>query len=421
VEAEREMAEIKEAVIVDYARTPFGTASAKRPGFFADKRADDLAAIVVEELLERTKIDPASIDEVIMGAANQSGEQANPGRGIGLMTCPFEVAGLSVDRACCSSMTAAHIACMAIELGLGDIYIAGGIENLSHFPIPLITPDADFFKLAEEFGTSRALPNARLFEKVDLWDIVGMGLTGERLAKVFDISREEQDQWALRSNLRAAAAQREGKFKHEIVPVEGKLPDGTVKLVDYDQSVRPDSTIEKIRALPPVFKPDGTICAASASGESDGAAAGVFMSKEKAKELGLVPMVTIRGMAWVGVDPKILGYGSTVASRKALKRAGLSVDDIDLWEINEAFAVVPLVQIKEMGIGPEKVNVDGGACCIGHPTGASGLRILGTLAREMNRRSSRYGLAAICGAWGAGTATVVEREVYWEAHRAFLS
>jgi len=266
------MAEIRDAVIVDYARTPFGAASKKRPGFFADRRADDLAAVVVEELLERTKIDPASIDEVIMGAANQAGEQANPGRGIGLMTCPFEVAGLSVDRACCSSMTAAHIACMAIQLGLGDIFIAGGIENVSHFPIPLITPDADFFKMAEEFGTSRAQPNPKLFEKVDLWDVVGMGLTGERLAELFGISREEQDQWALRSNLRAAAAQREGKFKHEIVPVEGKLPDGTVKLVDYDQSVRPDSTIEKIRTLPPVFKPDGRICAASASGESDGAA-----------------------------------------------------------------------------------------------------------------------------------------------------
>ncbi|TET75107.1 MAG: thiolase family protein [Dehalococcoidia bacterium] len=415
------MAEIRDAVMVDYARTPFGVASRKNPGFFADKRADDLAAVVVEELIKRTRIDPASIDEIIMGAVYQGGEQSSPGRGIGLMTCPVEVAALSVDRACCSSMTGAHIACMAIQLGLGDIFIVGGIESHSHFPAPLITADTDLVALAEEIGSSRGLPNARIFEKVDLNAVVSMGLIAEKLAAMYDISREEQDQWALRSNLRAAAAQREGKFKHEIVPIEGKLPDGTVKLVDYDQGVRPDSTIEKIRSLPPLYKPDGTICAASTSGENDGAAVAVLMSKEKAKELGLVPMVTVRAMAWVGVDPAIMGYGATVASRKALERAGLSVDDVDLWETNEAFATLPLLQIKEMGIDPEKMNVNGGACCIGHPTGASGMRVLGTLAYEMNRRGARYGLAAICGAWGAGAATVVVREDYWEGRRAFLS
>jgi len=415
------MAEIRDAVMVDYARTPFGVASRKKPGFFADKRADDLAAVVVEELIKRTRIDPASIDEIIMGAVYQGGEQSSPGRGIGLMTCPVEVAALSVDRACCSSMTGAHIACMAIQLDLGDIFIVGGIESHSHFPAPLITADTDLVALAEEIGSSRGLPNARIFEKVDLNAVVSMGLIAEKLAAMYDISREEQDQWALRSNLRAAAAQREGKFKHEIVPVEGKLPDGTVKLVDYDQGVRPDSTIEKIRSLPPLYKPDGTICAASTSGENDGAAVAVLMSKEKAKELGLVPMVTVRAMAWVGVDPAIMGYGATVASRKALERAGLSVDDVDLWETNEAFATLPLLQIKEMGIDPEKMNVNGGACCIGHPTGASGMRVLGTLAYEMNRRGARYGLAAICGAWGAGAATVVVREDYWEGRRAFLS
>jgi acetyl-CoA C-acetyltransferase len=415
------MTEIREAVIVDYARTPFGIASRKKPGFFAEKRADDLAVVVVEALIERTGIDPATIDEVIMGAVYQGGEQSSPARGIGLMTCPVDVAALSIDRACCSSMTGAHIASMAIQLGQGDIYVAGGIESHSHFPAPLITEDTDLMALAEEIGSSRGLPNLRIFEKVDLNAVVSMGLIGERLAAMYNISREEQDQWALKSNLRAAAAQRDGKFKNEIIPTEGKLPDGTVKLVDHDQGVRPDSTIEKIHSLPPLYKTDGTICTASTSGENDGAAAAVLMSKDKAEELGLVPMVTIRSMAWVGVAPEIMGYGASVASRKALERAGISIDDIDLVEINEAFAVLPLLQIKEMGIDPEKVNVNGGACCIGHPTGASGMRILGTLAYEMNRRGSRYGLAAICGAWGAGAATVVERKEYWEGRRAFGS
>ncbi len=415
------MAQIRESVIVDYARTPFGIASRKKPGFFADMRADDLAVIVVEALLKRTGIDPASVDEVIIGAVYQGGEQASPGRGIGLMTLPVEVAALSVDRACCSSMTSAHIATMAIQLGLGDIYITGGMESHSHFPAPLITEDTDLVALAEEIGSSRGLPNAKIFDKVDLNAVVSMGLIAERLAEMYKISREEQDQWAWKGNLRAAAAQREGKFRNEIIPVEGKLPDGTVELVDYDQGVRPDSTIEKISSLPPLYKPDGTICVASASGENDGAAIAVLMSKEKSRELGLVPMATIRSMAWVGVAPEIMGYGAVAASKKAVERAGLSVDDIDLVEVNEAFAVLPLMQIKDMGIDPEKVNVNGGACCIGHPTGASGMRVLGTLAHEMNRRGSRYGLAAICGAWGAGAATVIEREEYWEGRRAFLS
>jgi acetyl-CoA acetyltransferase family protein len=285
----------------------------------------------------------------------------------------------------------------------------------------LITEDTDLVALAEEIGSSRGLPNPHIFDKVDLNAVVSMGLIGERLAEDYNISRDEQDRWAWQSNLKAAAAQRDGKFKNEIVPVEGKLPDGTVKLLDYDEGVRPDSTIEKIRSLPPLYKPAGTICVASASGENDGAAATVLMSKERAQELGLVPMATIRSMAWVGVAPEIMGYGAVAASEKALERVGLSVGDIDLVEVNEAFAMLPLMQIKAMGIDPEKVNVNGGACCIGHPTGASGMRVLGTLAHEMNRRGARYGLAAICGAWGAGTATVIEREEYWEGRRAFLS
>jgi acetyl-CoA acetyltransferase family protein len=414
------MAELREAVLVDFVRTPFGRASKKKPGFFADVRSDDLGIVVVQSLMRRTRVDPAAVDDIIIGTPTQIGEQANVGRDIALAAdFPFEVPGLGVDRACCSSMAGAHIAVMAIQSGQADIIVSGGLESLSHFPNPVITPDADLVQLAKEYS-ARWQANPKIFERIDPTDIMGLGLSAEHVADVFDISREELDRWALRSNLRAAAAQREGKFKHEIIPVLGKLPDGTIALVDYDQCVRADSTIEKIRTLPPIYRPDGKINAASSSKEVDGAAAAMFMSGEKARELGLKPMVTVRSIAWTGIDPKIAPYGACTVSRKALERAGLSPGDIDLWEANEAFAAVPLVLIREFGIAPDRVNVNGGACCIGHPVGASGIWLLGTMAHEMNRRNSRYGLASIPGGAGQATAILVERESYWEGRRAFL-
>lgn len=419
------MAEPREVVMVDFARTPWGRGSSKRPGFFSHMRGDDLATIVIDELFKRTGLDRSMIEEITMGSPNMSGEQANPGRSVALMTCPFETRGLSVDRACTSSMAGAHFTIMAIQLGLEDIVISGGYESCSHFPIPLWTFDTDMEKMMEEAiatgATSRGLPNPRLWEIVDTGAMIGMGITAENLAEKYNISREEQDQWALRSNLRAAAAYKNGWFKREIIPCEGKLSDGTVKIVDYDEDVRPDTTIEKLRALPALYKENGTVTAASSSKQSDGAGAGVFMSKQKAKELGLVPMVTIRSIAWTACDPKIMGYSATTSSKLALERAGMSPGEIDLWETNEAFAVVPLVLTKELGIDSERVNVNGDACCIGHAIGASGIRVLGTLAHEMNRRGSRYGLASICGGFGQGTATVVEREEYWDGRRAWLS
>jgi len=419
------MAELREVVMVDFARTPFGRGSSKRPGFFSHMRGDDLASIVIEELLKRTKLDKSTIDEITMGSPNQTGEQANPGRSVALLTCPFETRGLSVDRACTSSMAGAHFGIMAIKLGLEDIVISGGYESCSHFPIPFFTFDTDMDAMMKEAiatgAASRGLPNPKLWEIVDPNAMIGMGVTAENLADMFNISREEQDQWALRSNLRAAAAYSEGRFKHEIIPIEGKFADGTVKMVDYDEDVRPDSAIEKLRSLPAIYKENGTVTAASSSKQSDGAGAGVFMPKEKARELGLVPMVTVRSIGWAACDPKIMGYSATLASKQALERSGLSAGDIDLWETNEAFAVVPLVLIKELGIDPETMNVNGDALCIGHPIGASGMRVVGTLAHEMNRRGSRYGLASICGGFGQGTAMLVEREEYWDGHRAWLS
>ena len=414
------MARLKEAVIVDFVRTPFGRASKKKPGFFADVRADDLGIIVAQALMKRTRVDPASIDDIIIGTPTQIGEQANVARDISLAAgFPFEVPGVSVDRACCSSMAGAQFAAMAIQSGQADIIISGGLESLSHFGNPVILPDSDFWELAKEYA-ARWQANPKIFDRVDPADILGLGLAAENVAEKFDISKEELDQWALAGNLRAAAAQREGKFKCQMIPVEKRLPDGTSEVFDYDECVRADSTIEKIRSLPPIYRPDGRLNAASCSKEVDGAAAAMFMTREKARELGLKPMVTVRSMTWSGIEPGIAPYGVCPVSRKALERAGLSAGDIDLWEANEAFAVVPLVLIKELGLDPEKVNVNGGACCIGHPVGASGIWLLGTMAHEMNRRNARYGLASIPGGVGQATAMLVEREKYRKGRAAFL-
>jgi acetyl-CoA acyltransferase len=414
------MAKLREAVVVDFVRTPFGRASKKKPGFFADVRSDDLGIIVAQALMKRTRVDPALVNDIIIGTPTQIGEQANVARDISLAAgFPFEVAGVSMDRACCSSMAGAQFAAMAIQSGQADVIISGGLESLSHFPNPVILPDADLFELAKEFS-ARWQANAKIFDRIDPTAIMGLGLSAEYVADKFGISREELDQWSLRSNLRAAAAQREGKFKSEMITVQVRLPNGTEAVLDHDECVRADSTIEKLRCLPPVYKPDGKINAASCSKEVDGAAAAMFMSREKAKELGLKPMVTIRSMAWSGIDPQIAPYGACMVSKTALERAGLSAADMDLWETNEAFAVVPLVLIKELGIDPERVNVNGGACCIGHPVGASGIWLLGTMAHEMNRRHSRYGLASIPGGAGQATAILVERERYWKGRSAFL-
>jgi acetyl-CoA C-acetyltransferase len=378
-----------------------------------------LGIVVIEDLIRRTNIDRSTIDGIYSGSPNLSYIQGNMGRAMALMTCGYDTPGLTLDRACTSGMTTGMIATMEIMLGYGDIYIAGGIESCSSFPIPTITPDSDIAAMLEKFGRERYWPNPKLFSMVDISILVGMGLTAERLAKDYNLTREDHDQWALQSNMRAAAAHREGRFRNEIIPMEAKTAGGTIQTVDYDETVRPDSSIEKIRSLPPLYSADGVITAASASTENDAAAFGVYMSKEKAEELGLVPMCTIKEMAHVACEPGLMGYSAIKATRKALERSNLSVDEIDVWQSNEAFVTVPLALCKDLGIDPDKVNVNGCACCIGHAIGASGMRVLGTTAYEINRTGSRYSCASICGGWGQGTAVIIEREDYRDGRRAW--
>lgn len=400
---------MRKAVIVDTIRTPFCRADTEK-GWLRKVRSDDLGVMLIRALLSRNKLDGKLVDEVIIGCNNPMGIQAKPARNITLLSgLPFDTASLSMERACISSMSAVQTAAMSIMCGMGDIYLAGGIESMTRFRIAKFSADKPPTLEEIERLTGR-VPNPRITEIVDP-AAMGMGMTAEKLAKLFKVSREDQDRWALRSNLRADAAYKEGRFKEEVLPVEVE-EDGQKRLIQRDQEIRPESTLQKMASLPTPFDfQNGTVTAANASKESDGAAMLLLMSEEKATELGCKPIAAIRDMAVTGVDPTIMGYGATIAARKVLEKAGMPVDAIGLWEINEAFAVVVLVAIRELKINnPEDcVNVNGGACCIGHPVGASGARITGSLAREMARRGVKFGLASICGSMGLGGAVILEK------------
>jgi len=409
------MAELKEAVIIDMVRTPF-CRSGRDKGYFRDFRSDDMGVTVLKEIVERNGIDPGEVEDVILGAVEQMGEQAHPGRNCAVLAeFPYEVAGLSIERACVTAMAAVQVAAMSIHSNLGDIYLAGGIDSMTHLSLPVVTPDTDFDALLKEPGTmlSAMNPNPRMYAKLDPLELVG-GITAEKLAKDFDIPREDMDRWGVMSNQRAVAAQKAGIFKQEIVPCEGLTPDGSTVMVDNDIGPRENSTYEKIASLPTPFMPgEGRINAATSSGTADGAAVCLLMSKEKAEKLGKTPLATIRTMAVAGCDPRIMGYSVVPATRKALARSNLTIEQMDLIEINEAFAVVPLVLMKEFGLtSPENINVNGGACAIGHPVGATGARLIGHLAFELRRQNLKWGLATICGGYGQGGTTILEREDY---------
>jgi len=397
---------VQDCWIVGAVRTPVG----RYGGALSSVRPDDLAAVVIRGLLERTGVPGEEVEDVIFGAANQAGEDNRNVARMALLLAdlPVTVGGVTVNRLCGSGLEAVNQANRAIRLGEGDVMIAGGVESMSRAPLVMAKPE-------------RAFPrgNVTVYDTTIGWRFVNdklakryppesMGETAENVAERYGISREDQDRFALRSQQRAAAAIREGKFKEEIVPVPVTDRSGT-RWVEEDEHPRPDTTLEKLSSLRPAFREGGTVTAGNASGINDGAAALLLATPEKARTYGLKPLGRILSTAVAGVDPSVMGIGPVPAVRKALKRAGLTIDQVDLVELNEAFAAQALACMRELGIPGEKCNVNGGSIAIGHPLGSTGARLLTSLLYEMKRRKARYGLVTMCIGVGQGIATVVER------------
>jgi 3-oxoadipyl-CoA thiolase len=390
-------------VVVDGLRTPFG----RYGGALKDVRPDDLAAHVVSALVDRTRVDPALVDDVILGAANQAGEDnRNVGRMAALLAgLPIEVAGQTVNRLCGSGLQAVVSAAHAVAFGDGSVFIAGGVESMTRAPFVMAKPSAAFPRGEQTaFDTTLGwrFTNPRL---ADAYYPYSMGETAENVVERCGVTREEQDAFALASQQRWADAQTSGRFADEIVSIE--TPAGTF---ETDEHPRPDATLESLASLKPAFKRDasGSVTAGNSSGINDGAAAVLVTSEARARELGLRPMARMVASAVAGVDPATMGLGPIPASRLALERAGLTVDDLDLVELNEAFAAQAIPVMRELGLDPEKTNVNGGAIAIGHPLGASGARLTATVLHEMRRRGARYGLATMCIGVGQGIAAIFE-------------
>ena len=395
---------MEEVVIVSAVRTAVG----RLGGGLKDVEPEDLAKIVINEAICRAGIEPAEVDEVIMGQTKQSADAANLARVASLKAgLPIEVPAYTVMRQCGSGLQAIHNAVASIMIGEADIVVAGGVENMSKAP---------YYLRGARYGygagnavlvdsNTESQPRSQPYE---VYGNLTMGLTAENLAKKYGISREAQDEFSLQSQNRAFAAIESGRFKNEIVPVEIKQKKASV-FFDTDEHPR-KSTLEGLASLPAVFKQGGTVTAGNSSGRNDGAACTVVMSAKEASRRGIKPIVVIRGMAVAGVPPEIMGIGPAPASRKALQRAGLTLDDIGLIELNEAFAAQALSVIKNLGIEDRMadINPNGGAVALGHPLGCSGARIFTTLLHEMKKRGTRYGLATLCIAGGQGIATVVE-------------
>ena len=386
---------MKKVVVVDAIRSAMGKS---KNGSFRNVRAEELSARLMDGVLERNPaVDPAEIEDVIWGCVQQTMEQGyNIARNAQLMTrIPKTVSAQTVNRLCGSSMTALHMAAQGIMSGQGDIYIIGGVEHMGHVPM---WHGVDFNPEASKV-MAKAGGN--------------MGLTAELLGRMHKVPREEQDKFALNSHMRAKAATDSGRFQDEIYPIQAHDKNGLPFMMDKDEVYREDANIEALGSLRPVFDPKGgSVTAGNSSALSDGASCMLLMSEEKAKELGLEIMAYVKSMAASGCDPAIMGYGPVPASKKALKRAGLKVEDIELWEINEAFAAQSLPVIKDLGLSEkadEILNVNGGAIALGHPLGCSGARISTTLIHEMKKRNLKYGVATMCIGLGQGVATIFER------------
>ncbi len=363
-------------------------------------------AKLLPELIKRTGIDAKEIDDFIVGCATAVGEQwAYGGRfPIFLANLPETIAAKFVDQQCGSSMAAIHMGFLEVATNNADIVMVGGMEHMTRVPMGGATADAGL-----------VAPNLALFSAPEYlhWDMmtsISMGLTAQKLFSQSGLTREDMDKWSLRSHQLAAKAQEEGFFDGEIFPIDAEQADGTVMTVNKDQSIRGDTTYESLASLGPAFKEGHQITAGNSSPLNAGASAMILMSKDTAKAKGIKPLATIRSIGFAGVDPTIMGAGPVPASKKALKMAGLEAKDIDYWEINEAFAVVALNCIKQLGLDPDKVNVMGGGIAIGHPLGATGIRLVGTLARILEKKGGRYGCANACVGGGQGVATIIERE-----------
>ncbi|HEX9854068.1 MAG TPA: thiolase family protein [Acidimicrobiia bacterium] len=382
------------AVIVDAVRTGGG----KRGGKLAGWHPVDLAAGVLKHLQERNDLDPGLVDDVIMGCVMQTGEQAaNVGRNAVLAAgWPEIVPGTTIDRQCGSSQQAVHFAAQGVMAGVYDVAVAAGVESMTRVPIGTTMQQ----------GPGLPFGPAMMARYED--GLVPQGISAELIAERWKIGRDELDELAYNSHMRADRATTEGRFENEIVPVEVRNADGTIEMFSRDEGIRADTTIERLASLNPVFRPDGVITAGNSSQITDGAAATLIMSEEKAAALGLTPRARFVAFALAGVDPILMLTGPIPATQKILDRAGLTIDDIDLYEVNEAFAPVTAAWLRETGADYEKLNVNGGAMALGHPLGASGTKLLATLLNELERTGGRYGLQTMCEGGGLANATIIE-------------
>jgi len=397
-----------DAVILSAVRTPIG----RYAGSLKDARPDDLAALVIGEAVRRATIDPKSVEDVLLGCANQAGEDNRNVARMALLLAglPVEVAGQTVNRLCGSGLQAIISAAQAIQAGAGDTFVAGGVESMTRAPFVLGKSDTPFGRAMNLQDTTLGwrFINPKLSA---LHYPYSMGETAENVAERYQISRAEQDEYALRSQQKAVAAQQSGRFAVEIIPVTLPHKKGNeAAIVALDEHPRADTSLEKLAALKPVFRKEGgTVTAGNSAGINDGAAALVLMAQSQAQRLGLRPRARIVASAVAGVDPAYMGLGPIFATRKVLQRAGLSIADMDLIELNEAFASQTLQCMRELELDMAKLNVNGGAIALGHPLGCSGARIVTTLLHELERRGGRYGLATMCIGVGQGIAAIVER------------